>query len=234
MEKLFDEILNSKYRVDLDSVQTVLSVLGYKIGKDECRVLATKYTKGYRFHISITLLPTGQIDRYCHIGLHKDIGAHLFHKSVSNDNDVIIELNLFRDTLSDIIKRKKYENAMDVNRKDIINMLRYIRTLEKNFDCDRERRTFVKEFRKDLNILFETVEDNKEDFRKSLVVMLLDIVDQIDIRGFERRELTIIKDMTKLLLSPVLREKLDYYTGLAIEKRICIGRNNMCAERVTL
>lgn len=233
MEKLFDKILDPKYRVDLDSVQTALSVLGYKIGKDEYRVLATKYTKGYRFHVSITLLPTGQIDRYCHVGLHKDMGTHLFHKSILNDDDIYIELCLFRDTLSNIVKRKKIENDMDVNRKDINDMLRYIGILEKHFDCNHERRMFIKEFRRDLNILFEVVEDSKEDFRKSLVVMLLDIVDQISIRGFERQELIIIKDMTKLLLSPVLREKLDYYTSLAIEKHICVGRNHMSVRNNT-
>jgi len=216
MEKSFDKILGQKYRVDLDSVQMALSILGYKIGNDEYRILATKYVSGYRLHVSITLLPTGQMDRYCIFGLHKDMGIHLFHKSVLNDNDISTELLLFRETLTDIIKRKKYENDMDINRKDVHKMLRDIGTLEKNFDYDHDRRTFVKEFRKDLNVLFEAIEDGKEDFRKSLVVILLDIVDQIKICGFEREELIVIKDMTTSLLNPVTKKKLDYYVSLSI------------------
>jgi DNA-binding response OmpR family regulator len=50
MEKLFDKILDQRFRVDLDSVEITLSNLGYKIGKDEYRVLATKYKKGYRLN----------------------------------------------------------------------------------------------------------------------------------------------------------------------------------------
>jgi hypothetical protein len=114
---------------------------------------------------------------------------------------------------------------MDINRKDVHKMLRDIGTLEKNFDYDHYRRTFVKEFRKDLNVLFEAIEDGKEDFRKSLVVILLDIVDQIKICGFEREELIVIKDMTTSLLNPVTKKKLDYYVSLSIEKRVRIGRN---------
>ncbi len=105
--------------------------------------------------------------------------------------------------------------ALDEN---VNKMLRSIDKLEKCFGhC--ELPTFIEEFRKDLNVLFEMVKDDK-DFRSSLVVLLIDIVDQINIYEFKEYELTIIKDMTMSLLDPVTGEKLDHYIGLAVNKNM--------------
>lgn len=213
MEKSFDEILNKKYRVDLDSVHEALSSLGYKTGKSMHGILATKYVNGYRLHADITLLPTGQVDRYCRIDLHKDMGTHLFHRSIGSDSDIDTEFDLLIDILSNIIKRKNHENDMDINRKDVNNMLRDIDMLEIYFDYNHERIKFINKFRTDLNILFEMTRDNKEDLRRSLIVLLLDIVDKINLHGFKVQELAIIKDMTKSLLNPLTREKFDHYVS---------------------
>lgn len=223
MEKSFDKILNPKYRVDLDSVHEAFSSLGYKTRKSMRGISATKYVNGCRFHADITLLPTGQIDRHCRIDLHKDMGTHILHKSIANDNDINTELDLLMDTLSNIIKRKNHEDDMDVNRKDVNNMLRDIDKLESYFDYIHERRLFINKFRKDLNILFEMTKNDKKDFRSNLVVLLLDIVDQIYRYGFKgREELTIIKDITKSLLNPVTREQLAHYNSLT--KTMCEKR----------
>jgi len=113
---------------------------------------------------------------------------------------------------------------MDINQKDINNMLGDIDKLKNCLDYNRDIGIFIKKFKNDLNILFEMVKDDEGDFRRNLVVLLLDIVDQINIYEFNVEKLDVIKDMTRSLLGKVTGEKLDYYISLTIEKNIYVVR----------
>ena len=107
---------------------------------------------------------------------------------------------------------------MSIIIENVNKMLKDIYNLEKFLDDNHKILIFIEEFIKYLNILFEMTKDNEEDFRSNLVVLLLDIVDQINICKFKEQELSIIKDMTMSLLSPVTGEKLDRYISLAIDR----------------
>lgn len=108
VETSFDKILNSIYKVHLDTILEALDTIGYDAKKDVGGLSAVKCINNYRLHFIITILPTGEIDRYCIINLHKDLGTGLFHTVIDNDDDIENEINLFSDILSKIIKRKRY------------------------------------------------------------------------------------------------------------------------------
>jgi hypothetical protein len=145
------------------------------------------------------------------------ICGNLYHEKTLE----YVGFDTWSEMVGEIVCSKCKLDIQHITSRDCVNkMLGDVGKLEKHFDRNHEPLSFIKDFRKDLNILFEILKDDEEDFRRNLVVLLLDIVDQVNIYKFKEQELVIIKDMTMSLLANVTGEKLDYYISLAIEKNM--------------
>jgi hypothetical protein len=126
VEQTFDSMFNGKcLHIDTETVKSILQKLGYTVGRSQFGINAIRWEKDhrYRYHVTITQLPDGEIDKLCSVNFHKDAGHngnefYYYHKTTQYGDEIEEEFQKIKDELFNVFSRRRH-NQKKRERKNV-------------------------------------------------------------------------------------------------------------------